>query len=282
MKIAIISDIHGNVPALSAVINDILEWQADKLIVNGDIVNRGPYSLSVFNMLQSLPIETILLKGNHEEFVIFAHENPVKVDQFNYHLRCFAQWTAEQLGESILKEIHAWPSHHEISIDGKKKQIHITHGSPLSSRDGIHANLSEAQLREKNIHVHEAFISSHTHLPMLRYLDNTLVLNTGSVGQPLDGNEKASYGKITVSNTEIRGEIARVAYDKEQADKDYFESGFLDHGGPVAQLIYLEHKYNRRVVGPFMRAYLTDINEKKVTVETAVNQYLTDEKLFTN
>ncbi|HFE38419.1 MAG TPA: metallophosphoesterase, partial [Gammaproteobacteria bacterium] len=75
MKIAVLSDIHGNVPALYAVLEDILRWRPDKIIVNGDIVNRGPCSKSVLEIIDTEIPHGILLTGNHETFVLYCANN---------------------------------------------------------------------------------------------------------------------------------------------------------------------------------------------------------------
>ena len=277
MKFAIISDIHGNVPALQSVLEDIKQWQPDKLIINGDVVSRGPYSDKVLDILRDFQADKVYLKGNHEDFVLFANENPLNQNEFDYHLRCFAQWTAQQLGESRLNEIQSWEDKfdYEINFEGKApKTIHITHGSRMGNRDGIHFKLSEEELKEKEVHHSDVFVSSHTHLPMTRYLEQTLVMNTGSVGQPLDGDERAAYGRISIEKDTVVGEIARIRYDKEQAIADFHESGFLEHGGPVAQLIFLEHKHNKRCVGPFMHRYLEEIKAESISVVDAVEKYI--------
>jgi len=279
MKIAVISDIHGNVPALESVLLDVDQWRPDKLVVNGDVINRGPCSLAVLEMLEYFHPDTIYVKGNHEDFVKFAKANPVTDQAFNYHLRCFAQWTADQLGDEWLDKVDKWLESYDFTVSSPAfgdfgKTIHITHGSRMGNRDGIHFRLSEEELRDKQVHHSDVFISSHTHLPMTRYVDDTLVMNTGSVGQPLDEDERAAYGRLYLDNDKIVGEIRRVNYDKERAEKDFYSSGFMEHSGPVGQLIFREHKFNRRYVGPFMNRYLTDINDGKISVKAAVNRYL--------
>jgi len=274
MKLAVISDIHGNVPALEAVLEDIHQWQPDKLVVNGDVINRGPCSLKVLEMLRDFRSDNIYIKGNHEDFVIFTKENPVQKHEYNYHLRCFAQWTAEQVGKSWLDEIATWNENYDYSIQHPNHSIHITHGSRMGNRDGIHVKLSEEELKNKKVHHTDVFISSHTHLPMTKYLDQTLVMNSGSVGQPLDGDERAAYARLYSENDNLVGEIARVKYNKAQAEKDFYDSGFMEHGGPVCELIFLEHKYNKRCVGPFMRQYLDLIHAQEISVEDAVKQYI--------
>ena len=274
MKIAIISDIHGNVPALSVVLEDITSWQPDKLIINGDVINRGPYSKKVLELLSGFHADTIYIKGNHEEFVLYAREHPVDEDQFDYHLQSFTQWTANQLAPSWLEQIQQWHESYDFKTSHPEKSVHVTHGSPLSNRDGVHKNLTDEELKNKNVHHTDIFISSHTHLPMTKTFEDTLLLNTGSVGQPLDGDARAAYGKIYLNNDKPVGEIARVAYDKKQAEKDYYESGFMEHGGPVCELIFLEHKYNDRFVGPFMRQYLSAIRAQEISVVKAVDKFI--------
>lgn len=274
MKLAVISDIHGNVPALEAVLNDIQQWHPDKLVVNGDVINRGPCSLAVLEMLDTFAKDIVYVKGNHEDFVRFSKDNPLQPHEYNYHLRCFAEWTAEQVGESWLSKIDHWQDNYDFFTHHPEHSIHITHGSRMGNRDGIHGRLSEDELKRKKVHHTDVFISSHTHLPMTKYLDETLVMNTGSVGQPLDGDERSAYARLYLDDTRLVGEIARVKYDKAKAEKDFYDSGFMEHGGPVCELIFLEHKLNKRCVGPFMRLYLDAINAREISVENAVKEYL--------
>ena len=67
MKIAVISDVHGNVPALEAVIEDLHAWQPDQVVVNGDLVSRGPYSHSVLALMQAEFPDCVFLKGERYE-----------------------------------------------------------------------------------------------------------------------------------------------------------------------------------------------------------------------
>ena len=274
MKLAVISDIHGNVPALESVLDDIERWQADKLVINGDVINRGPCSLKVLELLRDFQGDKTYIKGNHEDFVIFSKANPVQKHEYNYHLRCFAQWTAEQVGNHWLDIITTWKDNYDYTLPHSNHSIHITHGSRMGNRDGIHVKLSEEELKNKKVHHSDVFISSHTHLSMVKYLDQTLIMNSGSVGQPLDGDDRAAYARLYLKSDDLVGEITRVKYNKPQALKDFYDSGFMEHGGPVCELILLELKNNKRCVGPFMRQYLDAIHAQKISVEDAVRQYI--------
>lgn len=94
MKIAVLSDVHGNVPALDAVLTNIEGWQPDAVIVNGDLVNRGPLSLECLHMMQARMPHARLLRGNHERFVLDCVEHPPQPSSATYDLDRMALWTA--------------------------------------------------------------------------------------------------------------------------------------------------------------------------------------------
>ncbi len=276
MKIAVLSDIHGNVPALTAVIDDILRWQPDQIIVNGDVVNRGPYSKKVLEMLQSEIPKATLLSGNHESFVIHCADNIYDPEHEKYDMQCFAQWSAEQIGSEWIEKIKQWGNHVDLNDLEGGSSFHVTHGSRIGNRDGISARTNDEDLPAKLGEPRDLFVASHTHKAMVRYFNGNIVVNTGSVGQPLDDDARASYGKFTFIQGKWQVNIARVEYDKVQAEKDFHESGFLEAGGPLAQLMYLEHQNNTMYVGPFMRKYSDRIKENQITLANAVKAFLSD------
>ena len=274
MKIAVISDVHGNVPALEAVIEDLHAWQPDQVVINGDLVNRGPYSDSVLALMQAEFPASVFLKGNHESFVLYAAEHPVTADDPKYHLRRFAQWSAKQLGKDNLSHISGWQDHYDVVDPTGQKSLHVTHGSRLGNRDGISMKTLDEALPEKLGERKELFIVSHTHKAMVRQFEDTLIVNTGSVGQPLDDDERSSYARVEFSNQCWQAKIRRVAYDKARAEKDFIESGFLDAGGPITKLIFLEHRHNTMFVGPFMHQYHDAIVAGEVDATKAVDAYI--------
>jgi len=98
MKIAVLSDVHGNVPALQAVLDDICAWQADTVIVNGDLVSRGPYSLECLRLMQTQFPAAHYTKGNHESYVLRCADTSTDPDSPTYDVDRFADWTVRQLG----------------------------------------------------------------------------------------------------------------------------------------------------------------------------------------
>lgn len=274
MKIAVLSDIHGNVPALQAVLDDVERWRPDQVVVNGDLVSRGPYSLQCVRLLQERVPDCRFLTGNHEIFVLYCADNPPPPEPSHPDLQRFARWTCERLGPDVLAQIRRWDDH--IDLDGLDggASFHITHGSRRGNRDGIHADLDDEALAHKLGDPRDLFVGSHTHRPMVRRLQHTLVVNTGSVGQPFDNDPRSAYGRFTFQNGYWRAEIARVAYDKAQAERDFFESGFIHGGGPLAKIIHLELRQSRMHVGIWMRRYLERLNEGELSVAEGVDEYL--------
>lgn len=273
MKIAILSDVHGNVPALTAVLDDIEQWRPDQIIVNGDLVSRGPYSLECLRQLQTRFPQAHYLTGNHETYVLRCVDAPADPDSPTQDIDRFADWTVSKLGSAI-EEIRAWGDHLDLTDLDQGASVHITHGSRLGNRDGISARTADEELPAKLGKPRDLFVGSHTHKPLLRHFDGRLVVNTGSVGQPMDGDPRASYGRFTLLAGQWQAEITRVVYDKAQAEQDFIDSGFLAEAGPLARLIYLELQQSRTHVGPWRRTYLDNIKARKISVVDAMEAYL--------
>lgn len=272
MKLAVLSDIHGNVPALEAVLEHLASWRPDRVVVNGDLVSRGPCSLAVLQTLQRGLPEATLLRGNHEHFVLQCAAEP---DSAHAVLHAFAYWSMRQLGDRV-ETLREWDDHLDWTGLEQGSSFHITHGSRHGNRDGLKPEINDSALRDKVGSGRALFVGSHTHRPMVRDLDGDLVVNTGSVGQPFDGDARASYARCQFVGGRWQVAIARVAYDKQRAERDFFDSGFLDQCGPLARLIFTEHRYNRMLLGTWMGRYGAAVDAGSVAAETAVRDFLSE------
>lgn len=271
IKIAVLSDIHGNVPALEAVLDDVVRWQPDEVVVNGDLVNRGPCSLACLRLLQGSFPRSRLLRGNHEDFVLSCDEGH-DPEHPAFDLRRFAHWTHAQLGSAV-HDLAGWADHIDLAgPDGGA--LHITHGSRLGKRDGISARTADADLPAKLGARRDLFITSHTHKPLWRLFEGTLVVNTGSVGAPFDEDHRACYGRFIFDGGQWQAEVVRVEYDRRQAEQDFAASGFLEQGGPMTRLMLEELRHARVFVGPWMRRYHAAVEAGEITVVRAVEEFL--------
>lgn len=275
MKIAVLSDVHGNLPALEAVLEDMERWRPDQVIVNGDLINRGPNSLACLCLLDERVPAARAVKGNHEGFVLrWAGREPDPCDP-GRDLSRFARWTAAQLGEALAR-VQDWPDHldHLDYLDPDGGSVHVTHGSRLGNREGILPETEGEELRAKLGDPRDLFVASHTHKPLVRRVDGTLVVNTGSVGAPFDRDPRAAYGRLTFDGRAWQAEIVRVAFDRDRAERDFASSGFLDGGGPLARVMLAEHRHCRGHMGPWMRRYQEAVLAGVVSVGAAVDEYL--------
>ncbi|MDT8307807.1 MAG: metallophosphoesterase, partial [Anaerolineae bacterium] len=101
MKVAVLSDIHGNLPALEAVAADIVAWAPDVTIVNGDVVNRGPSSLACWRFVQAQP-DWHVVSGNHEMYVLlWADPDWAQAADGPDALYSPSSWTYAQLGSAV-------------------------------------------------------------------------------------------------------------------------------------------------------------------------------------
>lgn len=274
MKLAVISDVHGNLPALSAVLEDVEQWRPDALVVNGDLINRGPDSIGVLRYLQQQVPTAAVVQGNHEAFVLREATLPDDPSAADFALRRFARWSAEQLkAADALPQVADWPDHLEL-VDPDGGRVHVTHGSVLGNRAGILPNCADEELRAKLGDPRDLFIAAHTHRPLIRNFEGTLVANVGSVGAPFDRDPRAAYGRFTYHHQQWRAAIRRVPFDRAAAARSFESSGFLDGAGPLARLMLTELHDCRGHMGPWMRHYQQPVLAGAISVEAAVDNYL--------
>lgn len=280
MKIAVISDIHGNMPALATAVDDLDRWQPDIVVVDGDIVNRGPCSLAAWEFVQGQVKDNAwqVVKGNHEEYVLDCATPSQQFDPPTIKIRQYAQWTYEQLNGQI-EQIAALPDQFSLTApDGS--EFRVMHGSMRNNRDGVYPKTTDEELREQITPAPAVFVTGHTHRPLIREIDDSLVVNVGSIGSPFDGDPRLSYGRFT--HTKSRGwqaEIIRLPYDTAQTEQDYVDSGFLEHGGPLAQLMLVEHRRSGGLIYRWASRYQEAVGNHELTLEQSVREVLKDEDL---
>ncbi len=272
MKLAVISDVHGNVPALQMVLEHIERWGPDQIIVNGDLINRGPYSLQVLRLVTDRFPDSIFLKGNHEDFVLNCGTGEEPTFGPVYEMRRFSHWTYSQLG-SEMDAISDWEESLDLDgLDGGR--LHITHGTRLGNRDGITPRTEDRELPKKLGSGADMFITSHTHWPFVRKYNGATVVNSGSVGSPFDRDYRASYAQISYSQGRWMADIIRLDYDKKQAERNFELSGFLDAGGPIARLILMELHHARGLIGLWIREYEDAVIAGEISLEKSVDMHL--------
>jgi putative phosphoesterase len=208
MRIAVISDIHSNFDALQAVLSDAGDH--DGLVCLGDLIGYGAQPNEVVSEIRSLKPESIIM-GNHDYAVStgdtsgFVHDAAQAIG-----------WTRAQISSENLSYIANLRSRTTFTV-GKVK-IALAHGSPRDPlNEYIYPDVSDFVLRSL---VEESggdlLLLGHTHVPFTQSHGSQLIGNPGSVGQPRDGDPRASYAILELTD-EVEFEIRRVDYDIDAA-----------------------------------------------------------------
>jgi predicted phosphodiesterase len=279
MKVAVLSDIHGNLPALQAVVDHIDRWAPDIVVVDGDIVNRGPESGACLKLVAQRRDRSgwHLLRGNHEDFVLDCGDPDRPLSGPAYEMTRFAHFALAQV-DGLANELHTMPDMFERPAPNGDL-LRIVHASMRNNRDGIYPMTLDDQLREQIAPAPAVFVTGHTHRPLMRRLDNTLVVNIGSVGSSFDGDRRAAYGQFTCRGGCWAAEIVRLDYDYDQIERDYVQSGFLEEGGALAQLMLVELRKARGLIHRWASEYEELVLSGRVTLEESVRRLLCEEDI---
>jgi len=211
MRALVISDLHANWPALEAV---LAAESFDRLLVVGDLVSYGPHAPEVVDCVRQQAM--LAVRGNHDEAL--AHWVDCRCAPSSKPLaeatraRHREQLTLEQI--AFLGEL---PPTASTSLDGRT--LFAVHASPHDHfyRYTLTPGVADQLLAEETDDVDAEYVLlGHTHLPMIRRVGERVVVNPGRVGQPRDGDPRASYAVIEDDQVTLK----RAAYDIEQTVGD--------------------------------------------------------------
>lgn len=230
MRIAFISDIHGNYTALQAVLADIKLQNIDQIVCLGDTVSLGPQPKEVLNTLREL--NCALIKGNHD-WAILDPEEAAKFE-ITEHLIPDLYWCRDHLTMEDINFIASFKSTHEIILPNGVIVL-CFHGSPLSPTHLIQSTTAPELLDEYFAGQKATiFIGGHSHIQMYRRYGDKLVLNSGSVGNAFmyayaPGNVPsllpwAEYTIINQSGNALDVDLRRVYFDTDELQKIVKES----------------------------------------------------------
>jgi predicted phosphodiesterase len=254
-RIAVISDIHGNVPALEAVMADLERVAPDEVLVGGDLVGRGPEGAEVVRRIAATGWATI--RGNHEEYLLEFRRGQVPAQWLHAAEWSAARWMAGELGA----EEAAWIDGLPFSLASRLAPgLRLVHGTPRSTREGIGPWLSDELLAGHLAEVEESLlVCAHTHRPLERAVPGGLVVNVGSVGLPFNRDRRAQYAIFEpragggVNGGRWRVELRQVEYDLARTFEVYERTGFLAEGGVTARLLRMELEHAVPILVPFLK-----------------------------
>jgi len=232
MRIAFISDIHGNCTALQAVLTDIKTQGVDRIVCLGDTVTLGPQPVEALKTLRELNC-LLYVKGNHDAATL-SPENAAQYE-ITEHLIPDLHWCKNKLTPDDIAFIDEFKPMSEINmLNGIK--ILAFHGSPLSPTDIIQAT-TPPELLDKYFgeQTADVFIGGHSHIQMVRRYGDKLILNSGSTGNAFKFAYRAGlkpsllpwaeYMIVSQIGNSLSVDARRVSFDTDELLRIVKESG---------------------------------------------------------
>ena len=270
MRLAVIADIHGNLDALEAVLQDLRPLNIDSLYINGDVVNRGPDSVACMRQVLDWPYSDLprpeFTLGNHDDLMLLwqARSPSLPAEWYADPFWGATAWSAGQLERAgLLAPIDGWPMSQRPHTP-ELPQVVIAHGSPQHYREAI-GTFTSPERGAELLAAAEAgvLVASHIHRPMLRQVGLSEVgsseqpggegwlINTGAVGAPFDGDPRARALLLSGQGGRWLPSIRAVPYDRAGVLERFETSGLLEEGG-LSALIFLEElRSARSIYTPF-------------------------------
>lgn len=227
MRILIISDVHANLYALRAILERARGY--DYAIFVGDSVDYGPHPVEVIDLLKE-SID-IWVMGNHDNAVAWNVDCGCSSKMHGLSVYTRKSISLKMLGEEEIRFLQSLPLRRKIDIEGTKFYVvHATPRDPLYTYmhptitpDDLKKFLYEKTAEGEKLIEADYLIVGHTHIPMLREWGSLRIINPGSVGQPRDGDNRASYAIIELDRGEIL--LRKARYDIEKTIEDIKKLG---------------------------------------------------------
>ncbi len=268
MRLAVLADVHANLPALEAVLADVQQYDVDGIIVAGDLIGGGPRPAEVVHLLHSL--DSLMIRGNNEDYFL-AYEAGDAPDGWRVSYQwATLRWTYRCLNRETLDFIASLPGQRVVALDGAAP-IRVVHGSPQSPSGRLFPDRDPAKLhwfrkagllppdREPDrldvtlAQINEpVLVCGHTHIPWKQEQGGRMVLNPGSEGAPINGEVRAQYALLTWQNDHWQAQHRAVPYDLEHIRAAFRESGLLAAGGAFARACLLAIETGHNVAGHFV------------------------------
>lgn len=246
MHIAIISDIHGNLTAMEAVLEDLRQQaRVDQIVIAGDLCLNGPRPRETLQAIQALNCPVI--RGNVDMEVVTG------APQAGAKKRETVAWTREQIGSEGIEYLAGLPFSYLVT-NPYGSDLLVVHANPLNLEDAIFPTSPDSKLEHLLGELDPtvgALAFGHLHIAYTRRWRQLLLVDAGSCGLPRDNDQRAAYAILTCENNLWQAEHRRVAYDIKAVVKDlktcgiphaekririltaatYTENGIHEHGG---------------------------------------------------
>ena len=215
MKVALIGDVHANLPALEAVLAHARKQGVEAIWNVGDWVGYNAFPNEVIELLRQERALSVV--GNYDLKVLRFRKKQEKWQHSKHPQKYLAfKWTYQTLSKKNRKYLRTLPR--EIELKFANVSVLLTHASPASIEEAIFLDTPEERLQElAELAGTDVIIFGHSHQPFARQVDGVWFINTGSVGRPDDGDPRASYAVLTLSAKKLHVQHHRIDYNVERA-----------------------------------------------------------------
>lgn len=243
MRLAILSDIHGNLVALNTVLSDLPTRRVEQILCLGDVAATGPQPSEVIELLQ--PMNWPCVMGNTDEMLAKNLPDELKgaqnSEEDKRRFRELDEWTRKQLRKSHRNYLSTFKP--TVMFDPKNGPSFLCyHGSPRSNHEGILATTPDVKLTEY-LEGFDAdiFAGGHTHTQMFRRFRRSIILNPGSVGLPFQEDfprglssgrvrnpARAEYALVSFTEKSFSMELLSIPYSRADLEAAVRDSGLPD------------------------------------------------------
>ena len=216
-RIAVLSDIHGNLAALNAVSAEIRRAKPDAVLIAGDLVLNGPDPNGCVDALRVLESEGALIVSGNTDIAVgdfdYTAAFPQYADGVPDIVAAAVEWAHDELGDDQLEWLRRLPAERRIRA-ADDTLILVVHASPGSQTRGFDQALDANVVYERAAGTDARVICvGHTHVPEVRDLGFKIIVNAGSAGYVFDGDPTASWAMVDVVDGIVTAEIRRTPFD---------------------------------------------------------------------
>jgi putative phosphoesterase len=217
IRLAVLSDVHGNALALAAVREAIRAASPDAVLVAGDLALNGPDPAATVDGIRELEAAGALVIAGNTDIAVadfdYAAAFPWLADGIPDAHRHAADWAHEALGSERLDWLRRLPAERRLWCEDVL--VLLTHASPGSQTAGFDQHLDPTVVTERLVRTDARVVCcGHTHMPEVRDLGWKLIVNDGSAGYVFDGEPTASWALVEIDGREVRAEIRRTPFDE--------------------------------------------------------------------
>jgi putative phosphoesterase len=210
-RVAVLSDVHGNAPALAAVLAEVERERPDLVVFGGDLT-WGPLPSETLDRVRALTVPARFVRGNADRAVLEGGDATER-----------ERWMQERHPPEARGFLERFADHEVVDIDGLGA-VRFTHGSPRTDEECITPETPEERVREFMNGVDErVLVSAHVHIQFDRSVAGIRSVNAGSIGLPYEGR-RGAYWALLGPDVELR----HTAYDVEEAAARYRATDFPD------------------------------------------------------